>query len=256
MKLIGMSVDLTGMDCHVHSGFSPDAFKAGAGSPQEIADTVRERGLRGFIITDHLDIGHWPGCKPIDFDEYFTTWEKVRRDNPDLKIYIGLETGFETRYAEETARIVSDLPLEYVINSVHYFGEPGRDWFADGRVAAYTSYLNAVLDSLDAPYPFTTIGHLGFPERYAPYPPTERAIDYETFKPLLDRIIEKAVAKNIRFELNTNAGGEMRLPREGFLRAYKAAGGKRPVLGSDAHVCDSIAQHFAAATAFLDGIFN
>lgn len=256
MKLIDIKTDLSNMDCHVHSRFSPDAQRAGAGTPQEIADAVRACGLRGFIITDHLDIGHWPGCEPIDFDKYFTTWEKVRADNPDLKIYIGLEIGFETRYAEETARIVRDLPLEYAINSVHYFGEPGRDWFADGRITAYTNYLNAILDSLDAPYTFTTIGHLGFPERYAPYAPNERKMDYETFRPLMDKIIAKAVEKGIRFELNTNAGGEMRLPREAFLRAYKAAGGVRPVLGSDAHVSASVGQYFSEASKFLNEIFN
>ena len=75
------------------------------------------------------------------------------------------------------------------------------------------------------------------------------------FKPLMDKIIEKAVALGVRFEENTNANGEMRLPREGFLRAYKAAGGVRPVLGSDAHVSSAIGQHFDKAEKFLDEIF-
>ncbi len=269
MKLIPNDTDLKNMDCHVHSRFSPDAFRAGADEPDGIAAEVRHKGLRGFIVTDHIDVGHWQDCKPINFDEYFSTWEAVRRKNPDLTIYIGLEVGFESDRAEETAALVKDLPLEYVINSVHYWqpkeytakdGKPldkaFNDAWANGKVFAYTQYLKCVSAALDCPYPFSTVGHLGFPERYAPYPEAERVMDYKTFSPLLDEIIRKALARGVRFEENTNAGGQMRLPRADFLRAYKAAGGVRPVVGSDAHVSASIGQYFAEANAFLDGIFD
>ena len=252
MKLIPNTTDLSNIDCHIHSRFSPDARGAGADVPQKIAGAVRERGLRGFIITDHFDLGRW-GDYTIDFDEYFYTWENVRKNNPDLTIYIGLEVGFESKTAEQTAKMLSDLPFEYIINSVHYFGH--GDNFARGRKAAYGIYLDAVLASLDAPYPFSTIGHLGFPERYAPYPAGEKEMTYALFKDKLDGIIDKAIKKGVRFEENTNAD-EMRQPREDFLRAYKAAGGVRPVLGSDAHVSASIGRHFDAATLFLDNIFN
>ena len=60
----------------------------------------------------------------------------------------------------------------------------------------------------------------------------------------------------IRIEENTNAGGEMRLPRADFLQAYKAAGGARPVIGSDAHVSSSIGQYFDKAEKFLTDIFG
>lgn len=250
MKLLSNTVDLFGLDCHIHSIFSPDAKRAGADEPSVIAQKVRERGLRGFIVTDHIDVGHWDGYI-IDFDKYFRTWEKVRADNPDLTIYIGLEAGFEEVHAKETARIIDGLPFEYVINSAHYFPSD-----ASGKLAVYNAYLTAVLKSLDAPYGFSAIGHLGFPERYAPYPPEERAMDYGTFAPLLDKIIARAIELGVRFEENTNGGGEMRLPRADFLKAYKAAGGTRPVLGSDAHTSGAIGQYFAEATEFLNGIFG
>ena len=56
MKLIPTTTDLTNMDCHLHSRFSPDANAVGADEPQKIADAVRQKGLRGFIITHHLDV--------------------------------------------------------------------------------------------------------------------------------------------------------------------------------------------------------
>lgn len=257
MKLINYNEDLSGIDCHLHSAFSPDAKRMGADAPQQIADAVRQKGLNGFIITDHLDYGRWDGYVP-DLDRYFEVWEKVRRDNPDLKIYIGLEVGFELCSAADSARLICDYPFEYIINSVHYWGDP--DYFKEwnyGRRRAYTHYLECVIASLDAPYPFTTIGHLGFPERYAPYgDENDCAMRYDMFKPLLDIIIEKAIEKKIRFEENTNSGGNFRLPRKEFLQAYKAAGGIRPALGSDAHVSAAIAQYFDAANAFLDEIFD
>lgn len=259
MNLIPFDTDLSGMDCHIHSRFSPDARHVGAGTPDEIVAAVKARGLRGFIVTDHIDIGHWLDFDPIDFDEYFTVWEAARKKNPDLTIYIGLEVGYEPEHADETAALIKDLPLEYVINSVHYWKGPNpespTDHFSLGRAKAYAAYLAAVNASLDAPYEFSTIGHLGFAERYSPYFKTDREIDYVSFKPVFDEIAEKAVKKNVRFEENTNSGGEMRAPREDFLRAYKAIGGVRPPLGSDAHTSASIGQYFDKAEKFLNDIF-
>ncbi|MCM1368590.1 MAG: histidinol-phosphatase HisJ family protein [Roseburia sp.] len=260
MKLLPFDTDLSGMDCHIHSRFSPDARHAGAGAPDEIAAAVRARGLRGFIITDHVDIGHWRDFEPINFDEYFDTWEKTRKKNPDLTIYIGLEVGFEPERAQETARLIKDLPLEYVINSVHYWKGPNaenaNDHFSLGRQKSYAAYLEAISASLDAPYDFSTVGHLGFAERYSPYLSPDREIDYRSFKRILDEIADKAVKRRVRFEENTNSGGEIRSPRADFLRVYKDKGGVRPVLGSDAHTSASIGQHFDKAKAVLDDIFG
>ncbi len=256
MKLIDYNVDLDGIDCHVHSAFSPDALRAGASTPREIAAAYKRRGIRGFIVTDHLDVGHWHSVDPSKFTEYFDEWNAVRDENPDLTIYIGMEVGFEKETAEKSAELISELPLEYVINSVHYWQSHDGDDMSRGREYAYGKYLEAVSASLDAPYPFSTIGHLGFPERYAPYPADEIAMEYKTFKPIMDDIIKKAVRKRVRFEENTNGGGAMRLPRADFLRAYKKAGGARPVLGSDAHITENIAQYFDAANKFLDKIFK
>lgn len=257
---VNYETDLDGIDCHVHSAFSPDAKRVGVGTPQQIADAARAAHLRGFIVTDHIDVGHWQGCVPIDFEEYFYVWERVRADNPDLKILIGLEVGFERHTAEQTARLIEDLPLEYIINSVHFWNGPvendPRDHYTGRRVAAYNAYLDAVLDSLDAPYRFDTIGHLGFPERFAPYDTDAAAMEYELFRDKLDAIIKKAVAKKIRFEENTNGGGEMKLPRKDFLLAYKAAGGIKPPLGSDAHVCATVGQYFSSAKKFLSDVFD
>lgn len=250
MKLIANDTDLRGMDCHMHSMFSPDSSQ----TPEQLVAAVRKRGLRGFIITDHVDVGHWQGCKQIDFDEYFRVWNKVRADNPDLTVYIGLEVGFDARYVTETHALIKDLPLEYVINSVHYWQHEG-DAFLSGAAGAYTEYLQAIAASLDAPYPFSTVGHIGFLERYAPPPRDKFVMRYDLYKPILDEIIAKTLARGARLEENTNGGGEMRLPRADFLRAYKKAGGSRPVLASDAHASDAIGQYFDTAEKFLDEIF-
>lgn len=255
MKLLDYDADLTGIDCHMHSVFSPDALRAGASSPAEIAAAVREKGLRGFIITDHVDVGHWHCLDKSRFAEYLDAWNEVRENNPDLVIFIGMEVGFEKSTAQKTAELICNLPLEYVVNSVHYWDKGDGDEWSKGREYTYGKYLEAVLASLDAPYPFTTVGHLGVPERYAPYPVGKREMTYKTFKPLLDEIIAKTVEKRIRFEENTNGNGEPHLPRADFLRAYKKAGGKRPVLGSDAHVVAKIAQNFDKANKFLDKFF-
>lgn len=254
MKLIPKDTDLSNMDCHVHSFFSRDS----GSTPEQIVAQTRKKGLRGFIVTDHIDEGHWP--QNIDFDEYFRVWNKTRDENPDLTIYIGLEVGYEARFVEQTRRLIEPLPLEYVINSVHYMfhTDPDNliDHYALGRIKTYTEYIETVINSLDVPYEFNTIGHFGFAERLAPDPRADWIMDYKTFKPLMDEVIRKAVARGVRFEENTNGGGEMRIPRGDFLRAYKAAGGVRPVISSDAHEAAAIGRYFDRATAFLDEIFG
>ena len=245
MKLIPYNTDLSGMDCHLHSRFSPDALGCGADEPQKIADVVRAKGLRGFIVTDHIDVGHWDGYI-IDFDKYFSVWKRVRNDNPDLTIYIGLEVGYEQKYEHETTKLVKDLPLEYVINSVHYYPAP-----TTADEPPYLSYLNAIRRSLDVDYEFSTIGHIGFLERYR-----DTSMDYNDYRDILDEIIKVAVSRGVRVEENTNAALPPHQPREEFLRAYKAAGGIRPMLGSDAHSSDKIGQHFKEATEWLNEIFD
>ncbi len=255
MNLIDYGVDLTNIDCHLHSIYSPDALRAGASAPSEIADACRKKNLRGFIITDHVDVGRWHCIEPNRLSRYIDECLRVRDENPDLTIYIGMEVGFERETAQRTAELISDLPLEYVINSVHYYSDDGSG-FERGREYCYFKYLEAVLASLDAPYPFTAVGHLGMPERYAPYPKGKSEMTYKMFKPILDEIIKKAIEKRIRFEENTNGGDTFRLPRADFLRAYKKAGGVRPPLGSDAHVSENIARNFDKAEKFLNKIFN
>lgn len=231
------------MDCHIHSAYSLDARECGAGCPSQVVEAVRKKGLRGFIITDHLDYGHWDGYI-IDFDKYFYEWQTVRAASPDLTIYIGLEVGYEKFYERETAKIISDLPLEYVINSVHY-------WHTPRGVDPFETYLDCVIASLDAPYEFSTIGHLGFLERYV-----NGALVYAEHRDKLDIIIDKAIARGVRFEQNTNASGHIRLPREDFLRRYRDMGGVKPVLGSDAHDSSSIGRHFNKAADMLSSIFD
>lgn len=253
MKLIPNDTDLRGMDCHVHSVFSPDSSQ----TPDEIVAAVRRRGLRGFIITDHVDIGHWQGCKPIDFAEYFRVWNKVRDDNPDLTVFVGLEVGFEKHTARESKALVEALPFEYIVNSVHYWINDGKhSHYELGKERAYSEYIEAVSASLDAPYEFSTVGHFGFIERYAPFDGDERIMDFATFEPLMNEIIGKAMSRGVRFEENTNGGGELRLPRADFLSAYKAAGGVRPVVSSDAHIASAIGQYFKEAELFLTRIFG
>lgn len=242
MKLIDKSVELDGIDCHVHSNFSPDSQS----SPQDIVSSARRKGLRGFIITDHLDVGHWDGYI-IDFDKYFSVWERLRKENPDLKIIIGLEIGYERKYYKETRSIVSDLPLEYAVNSVHYWERSSA--CHDERT--FLPYLEAIERSLDVDYEFSTVGHIGFLERYA-----NAAMRYDEYGPIMDRIIKAAIARGVRLEENTNAFGEMRQPRADFLQAFKAAGGKRPVLSSDAHDSSDMARSFDRAKIFLNGIFG
>lgn len=246
-------------DCHLHSSYSPD----GSVSPEKIIQAAIAKGLKHIAITDHSDLRHPEGYIGVDksvIDGYLDELTLLKEKYAD-KIYVavGLEVGYMNSAKDVIAKLLSHRRPEYIINSVHCVN--GTDCYAEGhfdgldKQAAYGEYLDDVLSSLSAPYPYDTLGHLGYIERVAPYD-DDRRMRFKEFEPQLAAIFDKLIKGDKILELNTSLSKAtgISVPNDDLVKAYYDAGGRLITLSSDAHGTDRIADGFEKVGSMLKKI--
>lgn len=246
------------VDCHVHSRYSPD----GCEQIEDVVLCALSKGLKHVAITDHTDLKHPEGFIGVDenvIGAYLTELQTVKEKYRD-KIYVavGLEVGFMPSAQDETARLLREHPPEYVINSVHCVN--GTDCYAPhhfdnlDKRAAYREYLRDVRASLDAPYSFDAIGHLGYIERVSPY--EDRHMRFEEFSNELTDIFSTLIRRNTILELNTSLSKAtgISVPNVDLVKIYYDMGGRLVTTSSDAHKTGRIGDGFASVQSELKKI--
>jgi len=241
-------------DFHIHSNYSFD-------SDEKLSNIVThsiKKGLATITITDHFEFKD--GVLTISKDNLLRRQDEIEtlkhKYSSQIKILTGLEIGFVKEKADQLAKAIAPLRLDYVINSVHevkgYDCYDERYYIGKDKHTAYLDYFNAVLHSLDAPYPYNTIGHLGYVSRMAPY--TDTAIYYNDFKDILDKILTTIIKKEKALELNSNAKSSTmpHIPNLEILTAYKNLNGKKVAFGSDAHCVERIGEWISEVKVVAD----
>lgn len=226
-------------DFHTHTVFSPDSEQ----NIEELILYAGKTGIKYLAITDHFDNGsvYVPQNKQLDIKKYFDTVSSYKRfaqkNNVDLAV--GIEMGFTPQNNIQNADIINTYDFDYVINSVHevkgldcYFKEyhEGKD-----RYTSYYEYFKTVSESIDAPYYYSTIGHLGYVIRKSPY--TLKEYKYSEFNDILDEILIKIIKKEKILEVNTSTHGleDKVIPSYEVIKRYYELGGRLITFGSDAH---------------------
>ena len=237
-------------DIHTHSAFSADGETALA----KMLARARSLGVAYYGVSEHFDYdylaeGILAEGKPVpmvDAPAYFAEARRLQAQYaPSMRVLVGGEFGFSPHpdaqrlYADTVARFHPD----FVVNSTH--SVDGKDvWFGEYFVGkdkreAYRRYLVRVRESLDAPYPYDIVGHLGYVARNAPY--TDRALHCADFSDLIDDILSTVIARGKILEVNSSARGAGDfLPARDILERYFALGGRMVSFASDAHRADRI----------------
>ena len=250
-------------DCHNHSVFSPD----GAQTIEQAALRASELGFGYIAFTEHMDLGFPNEARPADeliFDykvdgRYFDAVNAARRNIGD-KIYIcgGVEVGFTPKDVREISEKLGEHPFGYIINSVHICH--GLDcywksyWEGYDRKRAYGEYLRCVRDSLDAPYPYDAVGHLGYIGRPSPF--DKKTLVYEDFPDLIDDILKTIIKKDKILEANSSTGrcaaeGTLSLPDISIFKRYYELGGHKVNFGSDSHRTERTGHNYDAVAGAL-----
>ncbi len=235
-------------DVHTHSDFSAD----GKAPLAEMVARAKALGLGYLGVSEHFDFEYLAETIVIDGKlitgttdaaAYFSEIRRLQKtqNGNGFTLLAGAEFGYHP--ADECIRaylgIERDYAPDFVVNSVHTVD--GTDaWFPSyfegkSKERAYRRYLETVRESLDAPYSYDIVGHLGYVSRNAPY--ADRKIRYADFPALYDDILRTVIAKRKILEVNTSSrgAGSDFLPDTDVLARYYALGGRKISFASDAH---------------------
>lgn len=239
------------IDHHLHTTLSPD----GESTSEQYIARAELLGGKGVCFTDHLDLGYSKKqFENADIFEKMPDFDKLR-EGTGIKVLRGIEAGYNPATAEDTARLLANRSFDYIINSVHEVDgiDPYFDEYYQGktREQAYGRYLEAVFESLDAPYDYSVVGHLGYVFRNSPYPLP--VMEWSEFPDLYDAILMRIIYLGKGLEINTSALARHRsaMPCMSVIRRYIELGGEIITLGSDAHQVRRLYDRFDEAKQML-----
>lgn len=242
-------------DLHIHTSFSHDSEE----DMEKYIERALALGKRAVGFSDHYDYLCIENGRQIalpDLDEYTCTIARLREKYKGrIEVLCGLEVGFLDVANEKYVELARKYPFDYFINSVHmvagkdcYHNEFGRNLTAK---EAYRLYFAAVRRSIDAPYPYEAVGHIGYASRYTTY--EDKKIRYADFAGELDDILRAIIGRGVCLEINTSSagsGGDF-LPDRDIVRRYAELGGRKITFASDAHTVRRYAEKEEIVKSFL-----
>ena len=249
-------------DIHTHTKFSAD----GRNSIEEMIAAAMQKGLAWYGISEHFNYDYdrlhltidGQEVPPIDERAYFTRARELQKQlRGKLHLLVGAEFGYDNanstlqRYIETEQKYSPD----FVVNSVHTC--LGMDCYfphycvGKSKEYAYNAYLYRVLESLDAPYRYDIVAHVGYCSRNATYP--DPKLRYEDYADVLDEILKRIIARGKILEVNSSAktAGSPFIPDTDILERYFELGGRMVSFASDAHDTTRIADRRDIVVAAL-----
>ncbi len=249
-------------DVHTHSTFSFD----GRSTLARMLERACEKGVAFYGVSEHFDYdvkmlgeNRMPDEKAA---EYFHTARHLQEDYAGcMNVLVGAEFGFmdDRQVFDEYQATVQKYRPDFVVNSVHtvrgydyYYGKPyqGQNGLRNKR-EVYAEYLSLVRKSLDVPYSYDIVGHIGYAKRYAPY--EDCTMPYSEYAEIIDDILKTIIKKDKILEVNAS-GGRATCPFEEILRRYFALGGRKISYASDAHETSAICANRESIIALLKEI--
>lgn len=232
-------------DTHIHTHFSQDADPQA--TIERYIQKAMERGLSSLTFTDHYDIdaAHPLFKQPLDFHAAYQAFLNAKKTAP-IPIHFGVEVGFQPHVKDAINIFLKSLPFEHIILSVHYVDKKDlyTQEFFQGKTMkeAYQRYFEVCLDAVTTMDHFDTFGHLDYIPRYAPY----GDYSYPMFQTILDSILKTLITKGKALEINTSGfvTEKRAYPKQEIIDRYRALGGTRFTVGSDAHRVEDLGRYF------------
>jgi histidinol-phosphatase (PHP family) len=235
-------------DYHIHSRYSD-----GRAYPEDYIVSAITNGLNEIGFSDHLTLFNDTDdtiMKPVNIYPYINHIENLRHNIKNIKIKIGLEVDFFPGKEKEIRSFLRDLPLDYIIGSVHYLGEKSVDaglelYEGSSFDRLFESYLHSVSAAASSGM-FDIIGHCDLIRIFG----YKSSIDQEPLYRMLAKTMKK---HNVAFEVNTNGRNRPLAdfyPDRKFLHIFNQE--NVPVcVNSDAHMPSRVAQYFDEAYELL-----
>lgn len=238
-------------DMHAHSF---PASHDGGNSLAEMLEAAQKKGVAFYGISEHFDYDY--DVSKMDEAEYKSTrngdteesFHNARHLQEDYEGVMNVAVGAEFGYSEKEevqgryASTYEKYRPDFVINSIH--SVDGEDYcrrtFVETKREVYLSYLRRVRKSLDVPYHYDIVGHIGYIARYVPF--EDKSISLEEFGEEIDDILKTIIAKDKILELNSSTKNlpQLCLPDVHIVQRYYDLGGRKVSYGSDAHFTSRI----------------
>lgn len=251
-------------DMHTHSTFSHD----GQDSLKDMLAAAQKKGIAFYGTSEHFDYDYdrekmdaQEAAQTINAnpEDYFHTARHLQDDYAGvMNVLVGAEFAY-TNDPAALARYVQDYEKfrpDFVINSVHSLD--GVDYcriqFTKDKAETYREYLALIRASLDAPYPYDIVGHIGYVARYVPFEDGRLRLD--EFGAELDDIFNTIIRKDKILEVNSASKTlpQLSIPSVELIARYFALGGRKISFGSDSHFLSRIADKREEVVAALKEI--
>ena len=226
------------VDYHLHSRFSGDALETDL---LEMCRKSVEMGLSEIAFTEHVDFDPTDDCYEFyDYEGAIAEVERARATFGDrLRIRRGVEVDYQPKYHDQIVAFLSGRHFDYVVGSAHYLDgliliNPA---YFEGRPEerTYPPYFG-LAEKVAASGLFDSLAHLEFCKRlgaryYGPF-------RFERYRDRIERVLRVVIDLDMALEINT--AGFRQDPGEAYpsiqtLRLFRELGGRRVVIGSDAH---------------------
>jgi histidinol-phosphatase (PHP family) len=215
------------------------------------ARAAEQAGLKGFAVTDHLDLKAPGGETRFAFSptEQQEVIDSVQKET-GVKIYKGVEIGLQPDNLEEISTFLKGYSFDTVVASVHFVDgeDPYHGNYYEGlsEKEAYGRYLELMYQLLDSYGDFDVLGHYDYIARYAPY--DNRTIRYRDYPDLFDEIFRLLAQNGKALEINSNTyrkRDNRGVPEPDFdvFKRFLEIGGEFVSFGSDAHTPDRMGEN-------------
>lgn len=245
------------IDCHTHTGTSPD----GSGTAGGLCRSAISKGLKAVAITEHIELNRWfsqghYGTFPRNDEEIFNycdIMEKAMKQNCTAKdaygsrihVISGIELGQPCADFGLAESIIHDNRLDYVIASLHeLFGKEDfyfLDYSRENVDALMEEYFRELL-KICKWGKFDVLGHITYPLRYIE---GEHGIEVplEKYEDQLRECLKELAQHGCGLEINTSGLRQKygkTFPTLDILKIFREYGGEMVTIGSDAHCADDV----------------
>lgn len=242
-------------DYHMHSTHSAD----GHASVREMCEAAVEAGLVEIGFAEHLDFDrddpHYGFLDDAAYTEAIAEAQAAFAGR--LAVRKGVEFDFRTEFGEEPGEVLASMDFDYLMGSVHTAAgrqiwnladDPPSDAALRDLLAAYLEEVEALAASGWC----HVIGHFDYV--YKQMPDRVAALRDEAYWEAVDRVLARCIAGGVAIEINTHhiLDRGLGMAADGdILARYAALGGRRIVVGSDAHRPSDVAHGFTQAEVAL-----
>jgi histidinol-phosphatase (PHP family) len=227
------------IDIHIHTRFSFDS--------EELPENYIKRAIYDNVpvigFSEHYDydaVLDGGNVQLVDVQEYVSYINNLKKQIKIPQILCGIEFGYSKGAIERYQELDKQYNFDYIINSVHTLPGRGDSFYArffEGKTTtqAYNDYFDAVLESVNAPYDYQIIGHIGYVSRYCKG--EDSRIFYKDYKTVYRQILEGIIKKDKCLEINTSSGNAQSqfLPDRDVIEEYLSLGGTKLSFAGDAH---------------------